>query len=481
MNVKINRFTKLEAKLDTAFSEGHYNEAISLANELLDQSEHAEDQKAMMKAYLNLAGSYYYLGQIDLAFENVLQYKLLCDEHGDDQDKFYLFNLSSLIYEFDENYVKAKDAMNECINIALELEMYQAASACLNKYSYYYILEKNYSEAAKNANASMILAKKHCPGDILLHCQIYFNLAKAYIGLDRLEEAKEILEPLRFNAYLKNSLHEKGHYYFTLSLLYTARGEYEKSLYTLKEAYCIFSDLNNKMMLKSITKNLSEIYEIVHDYENAYEILKQYTIICEQLFTVRLNSKIKEIDIKHSIAEIEKRANLDCLTGVYNRYYIEMNCNSWLKERKITRSSICCIVLDVDHFKNINDTYGHLIGDEVIKTVGNTCKQVMEEENTIVGRYGGDEFIVLLKDYPSNQIMAKAQQLFQALSDLKVQYGFNTIQITVSMGIVCSDGIPTVKKFTQLFKIADQALYMAKNQGKNQIVFLSKENCGMNN
>lgn len=115
----------------------------------------------------------------------------------------------------------------------------------------------------------------------------------------------------------------------------------------------------------------------------------------------------------------------------------------------------------------------------MIKGVAQACLKVANEdkENIIVGRYGGDEFVVIFKDYPSHSIMEKAKQLYNEITSVKVKYLNNEIKVTPSIGVVCTDSLPSAKKFTQLFRVADQALYMAKRQGKNQIVYLSKENC----
>lgn len=115
----------------------------------------------------------------------------------------------------------------------------------------------------------------------------------------------------------------------------------------------------------------------------------------------------------------------------------------------------------------------------MIKGVAQACLKVANEdkENIIVGRYGGDEFIVLLKGYPSHSIMERAKQLYNEITSFQINYLTNEIKVTVSIGVVCTNSIPYAKKFTQIFKVADQALYMAKRQGKNQIVYLSNENC----
>ncbi|RUL50783.1 MULTISPECIES: GGDEF domain-containing protein [Lysinibacillus] len=479
MNVKLHRLNNLETRIVNLYSDGKYNEAIELANKLLESAGKAEDKKSMMNAYMNLAGCYYSLGQIESAFENVLEYKQLCDEFGDDRDKYYLYNLSAIIYEFEENYEEAKAAILECIDLALEFEMYHSLCESYNTYSSYLIIENNFEAALKYAQIAMNFAKSHYPSNVLLQCQIYINIASAYIGLEQIEVAKEILDSLQSNPYINSNIHETGNYYYALGKLYKKSRKYSTALLKLNEAYLIFESYNDQVMLKSISKESASIYELIFDFENACNMWKRYIDYSEKLFALRLSSKIKELDIKHSVAAIEKRANIDTLTGVYNRYYLETTCNTWLKDRNHTDSQVCCIVLDIDHFKVINDSYGHLVGDEVIKAVGETCLNVICEnkQNSLIGRYGGDEFVAILKNISPPRVLQKARELFIALSNLKVPHLQDVIQVTVSMGVVSTESVPSVKKFTQLFKVADQALYIAKKQGRNQIVFLSNDNC----
>lgn len=481
MSVKFQSLSKLESQMNNLYSDGKYKEAIQLGEKLLENAKASEDIKSMMIAYLNLAGAYYNLGQIENAFNFFLQYKQLCDEHGDTRDRFHLYNLSAIMYAYDNNYEKAKEMIQECINIALELKMFHEASVSYNTYSTFLNMEGLFSKAGEIANISLKLAKEHSPGDVLLQCQIYTNIAFSKIGLKELHDAKNLLFPLEFNPYLNDHPHEKAYYLYTLALYYKNTNNANKQLDLLQQAYTLYSIYNDKIMLKRVLKNCIILYDELGDLNNAYRYMKEYIEITEQLSKIHLSSKLTELDIKNSISAIEKRANIDGLTGIYNRYYLEITCNQWIKDIKETGEHVSCIIFDIDDFKKINDTFGHLIGDEVIKKVAQTTKELFKSERAIVGRYGGDEFLVFLKGYDNHSIMKKAQQLFYTLTNICIPYLKNNIRFTVSMGVVCTDSIPYVKRFSQIFKLADQALYMAKKDGKNQIVSLSKHNCMVHN
>jgi diguanylate cyclase (GGDEF)-like protein len=479
MNALLYHLTRLESLTDNLFSDGKYSEAIKAAQELLDSAKESVDVKGMMNAHLHLAGCYYFLGEIETAFQHILEYKILCNEFGDDRDKYHLYRLSALIYEYEEDYDEAKKAMQKCIEIAEELEMYYAVSSSYNSYCNYLIHEEKYEEALNYADQALKITEQYCPGEILLQCHIYLSIASIHIGLKELEKAEQVIKHVEPNQYINNLPHEKANFLFVKATFYRAKGDYDKALRLLNESYNIYSEYKNQIKLKSILKTIADVYESLGNFKKSYEAMKEYIKITEKLFSIRLASKMRDFDVQQSIKAIEKRANVDGLTGVYNRYFLETTCNKWLKEAKSTGQHICCVIIDVDSFKDINDTFGHLMGDEVIKGVAQACLKVANEdqENAIVGRYGGDEFIVLFKEGHPQYIMEKAKKLYNEITSFYVDYLSQEIKVTVSMGVVCTTSLPYAKKFAQLFKVADQALYMAKRQGKNQIVYLSNENC----
>ncbi|QBK25117.1 tetratricopeptide repeat-containing diguanylate cyclase [Ureibacillus thermophilus] len=479
MNALLYHLTRLESIINNLFSDGKYKEAIKAAKELLNSANESDDVKGMMNAHLHLAGCYYFLGEIETAFQHILEYKKLCNEYGDDRDKYHLYRLSALIYEYEQDLSEAKKAIESCIEIAEELEMYYEVSGSYNTYCSYLILEGNYEEALNYANKALAICETHCPREILLQCHIYLNFVSIHIGMKELEKAEQMLKKIEPNLYINNLPHEKANFLYVKATFHCAKGEFNEALQLLNESYQIFAAYQNQIKLKAILKTIAAVYESLGDYKKSYEAMKNYIKITEKLYSNRLASKMKDFDIQQSIKAIEKRANVDSLTGVYNRYFLETTCNKWLKENKKSGQHICCAIIDVDSFKVINDTYGHLLGDEVIKGIAQACLKVANEdqENTIVGRYGGDEFIVLFKESQPKNIMEKAKKLHNEITSFHVNYFSQEIKVTVSIGVVCTSSIPYAKKFAQLFKVADQALYMAKRQGKNQIVYLSNDNC----
>lgn len=476
MNIQIPNFTQLERSYNRYFTKGNFKEAIQVAQQLLEEGTSQENIQILMTAHLHLAYSHFCLGDIENAFQHVLHYKDLCGDHGNTRENYYLYYINAYIYEYEENYDTAKEALERCIDIALEHGIYDGLCASYNLYNHILVMNGEFERAAKSALQAKKLACQYCPNDLYIQCQNDTILATAQIELGQYQEAALLLKQLAQQPISLNNQRERSRYLFAQGLYHLRTNQLEEAIYYLQEAKKVSHALNDQLMLKRIIFHLVEIYELLEDYPTALCRLKEYVQINEDLHKIRLASKITELDLRHSISIIERRANFDALSGVYNRYYLEQITNTWLEKAKEKGDHICCIVFDVDNFKHINDYYGHLFGDEVIKMIGGTCKKVLRKNESLIARYGGDEFIVILKNYGREQIMSTAQVLFEKLTNTPVIMENQSFNISVSMGLVCNDSVPA-KKFTQLFRVADQALYMAKNQGKNQIVSMSNMNC----
>jgi diguanylate cyclase (GGDEF)-like protein len=125
-------------------------------------------------------------------------------------------------------------------------------------------------------------------------------------------------------------------------------------------------------------------------------------------------------------------------------------------------------MLDIDHFKKINDTYGHKCGDLVLKKLAATCQQVLREVD-IIGRIGGEEFAILLPETDKEQAIEVAERLREAIGNAEVAIeNGRPVRFTASIGVTSLTGED--KNMDVLLNIADKALYQAKNAGRNKVV-----------
>lgn len=165
-------------------------------------------------------------------------------------------------------------------------------------------------------------------------------------------------------------------------------------------------------------------------------------------------------------AQMETMAKYDALTGLANRRSFEEKLKDTMARHKRAGRTFGLVLTDIDHFKSVNDTYGHPVGDEVLRQVGATLTELMREVDTPC-RYGGEEFVLLLEDTDLEGARLVANRLREAIAALKFQTELGLLQCTISMGIALGPW-DTDEPHT-LVDLADQALYYSKEHGRNQV------------
>jgi len=192
--------------------------------------------------------------------------------------------------------------------------------------------------------------------------------------------------------------------------------------------------------------------------EAAYTEKKQALAKLEQ---IHLEIEQKQAELLSMNATLIELSETDKLTGLKNRRYFQEKLEEQLSNNEKSASPFSLFILDIDHFKKVNDTFGHQVGDEVLAQLAQLLKNQARSLD-IVARYGGEEFVVILPETDQNEAKAIAEQLRQAVEQAKWQTG----RITVSVGIATA--IKTDNE-TTILQRADKALYASKENGRNQI------------
>lgn len=175
-------------------------------------------------------------------------------------------------------------------------------------------------------------------------------------------------------------------------------------------------------------------------------------------------------------SEILKNATMDALTGLNNRRQFEVRLKEEYSSANRQNTPLCAIMIDIDFFKKFNDTYGHAIGDTVLRTTANVIKEQLREYD-IPSRYGGEEFCILLPQTNIDEAKIVAERLRTSVENKKIEIQTNKneqikhISVTISVGLAQLD----IKDMTDdLYMKADRALYEAKEQGRNRVVVYEK-------
>ena len=169
--------------------------------------------------------------------------------------------------------------------------------------------------------------------------------------------------------------------------------------------------------------------------------------------------------MEHLNEELKTASRVDGLTGLYNRRYWQERFDEMHKLCVRREKPSTALMLDIDHFKRINDTYGHQAGDKVIKMLAALIKRCVRETD-LAGRYGGEEFAIILNDSSVEDAKIVAERIRQLAKRLVVEHEGESISFTVSLGL--AQFSPDFKGAMAWLECADQALYEAKENGRNQ-------------
>lgn len=191
----------------------------------------------------------------------------------------------------------------------------------------------------------------------------------------------------------------------------------------------------------------------------------QVNYVCVTLLDVT-DTSIYQNMMKDALRRLDEASNRDGLTGVYNRRYLEQALSKEFARVKRYDGTLSLIMIDLDHFKRVNDERGHLAGDEVIRRSAELLSGCIRESDTL-GRYGGEEFAVLLPHTKLDGALILAERLRKCVAAQPVAFGDHNIPVTISVGV--AEIRPDTPSYEQLIQDADTALYQSKESGRNRV------------
>ena len=220
----------------------------------------------------------------------------------------------------------------------------------------------------------------------------------------------------------------------------------------------VFTDLTE------IAKREKELEDALEEIKTLNEELNKRS---QQLEIALASLDMKLFETERAKEEAERLAITDPLTSLLNRRFLEEKLSNELIRAKAYNNYLSIVMADIDHFKRINDTYGHKVGDEVLKALALILKANTRGNDT-VARYGGEEFVIILSNVSKYDAYRIAERIRLEVEDTSFEEIGVPEKITVSFGISCfpEDGEDAI----DLLKKADQALYQAKSQGRNRVV-----------
>lgn len=182
---------------------------------------------------------------------------------------------------------------------------------------------------------------------------------------------------------------------------------------------------------------------------------------------VKEGGKLREMtaSLRARSRNLEQAALTDGLTGMQNRRYFDDALKEYLGEFRRIGKPVGLMILDLDHFKQVNDTYGHDVGDEVLRSVA-TCLKSMTRYHDVVARLGGEEFAIVAPNMDLALLQRLAERMRKAIAALEISGGSAQFNVTSSVGLALWDQEETAEEF---YRRADKQLYEAKRQGRNRV------------
>lgn len=289
-----------------------------------------------------------------------------------------------------------------------------------------------------------------------------------------------------------------GAYHSTIALCYEPENKLKvkvSSIYNKKDLAVMSDYINCDVLYPAVHEGRSMIDNNVNADEYPFTLGRNIkSLICvpflakgktlgivlieHRLKDAFSNEKVRLLEIiSHQVSitienarlyqQMQECAMLDGLTGVYNRLYFQDKLEEEYQKAKKNEYDLSLIIFDIDHFKRFNDTYGHLFGDAVLKTISSYILKNLRKED-IFARYGGEEFVILMPHTTLAQAGEKAEDLRSNISKLTITDRTVSVTVTISIGI--SAFPETAGNSMELTKTADDALYKAKRNGRNLVM-----------
>lgn len=229
----------------------------------------------------------------------------------------------------------------------------------------------------------------------------------------------------------------------------------------------------NQFLEKIVSERTAQLSEAKDNLEHINENL-MHEIAERKLAEQQIQKLVYQLEIERDTAQLN--AVTDSMTGLANRRYFDNVISAEFSRLKRSGGSLSLIMVDIDHFKQFNDFYGHLAGDNCLKAVGAAMKTVMGRISDTIARYGGEEFVVLLPGTDKTGVENIAERMRQAIEKLAIPHTASETAncLTISLGVVALSSVADLASPEQIVNMADTALYRAKKTGRNRCVVFTE-------
>ncbi|MGY1602069.1 diguanylate cyclase [Geodermatophilus sp. SYSU D00815] len=372
----------------------------------------------------------------------------------------------------------AQERYSEVLRLAEELGDVDRQLLVLNNRAYCATLRGRFEPALADSIRLQELSAAH---GLPLHVGRLDTVARALMGLGRLAEAEAVLLPGLAPEVLAASDDGDAGADFLLTLTEVRRGLGEVAAAQESLDECVRRCEQHGLTSIRVRARCeqAELHAAAGDFRAAYEEHKRYVAALLELQSAERDARARAVHAMYETTEARKQSRRyrelslrDPLTGLYNRRYVDEQLPGLLRRAAAVAAPVTVALLDVDHFKRVNDTCSHEVGDQVLRTVGELLEQLEAPEagtGSFVARMGGEEFLLVLVGDPAEAV-AHLDAVRRAVAGHPA-WGRLTggLPVTVSIGATCAAG-PVAEPPVELLGRADRHLYRAKREGRDRVV-----------
>lgn len=448
--------------------EERYNEFLNLFDPTTSLALQERNFSLLIDLYLNRSKIFYIKGDLQSCIADLKKASEWIDDHGTDWQRAKYYNTYATVCGELGNREKNLEYLIKAKLLAIKLNDSLSLCKIYNNLGDYYIAqgepESAISYLLKGLELSKKLDKAHEEELMVL---LNLNLANSYTNLGEFKKA-EVLFDFLFS-YIEGKQMMKTAIYILQykGFWFKAQKRYEEANEILVKAKDFASRNNDLILLEEINNILVEVITELDDKNQLIAIQKDYIDILLKIKEINLNQNIMQIEMSQNEKHYVSMSTKDPLTTCYNRRFFEKNIKRWLKEAKMAAQLLGFFILDVDYFKQVNDRYGHLVGDDILKYVANMANEYLSAYESIFARYGGDEFVAIVKVSSKDELMEIVDNLYNHIANTIIELEEEKICIHISLGVSTNvNGMIT--EYKEIFKLADDALYESKRNGRNK-------------
>ena len=441
-----------------------------------------------------------YIGDYSTAMNYALAALKIARKINNLERQAYALDSLGNIYCKSTEYDHALESHMEAVHIAEEIGIPELGAVLYNNLANTLYEMGHYAEAHPYAWKALQLATEQ--GLVSEKLIVKTTMSEILTGMKSFDEA---------GFYLQESLDEYHHKGLSKPFVYMqilfdlANLNIQQKKYQVAEPYLLkvletATQFDYKQTLVFCHQKLCDIYENTNQFQKALEHYKQFhelqstvsgkdmarkiTLLKAeyQMEFAQIESesyRLQNLELQHEIEErkriealLENLAIRDSLTNLFNRRQFSILAAAEFERSIRHKRPLCVMLLDIDHFKQVNDRYGHQMGDQVLVSCAKIVQSTLRDSSDILGRYGGEEFIAILSETNTTQAIVVAERLRKFIGEIYYGDDKGSFSVTVSIGISEFSGIRAeVPNLTlnEVIHQADQALYAAKKAGRNRV------------